>query len=117
MTNRTYPTPPGIPPGSRIAGQEFQADGRPTLAKGHMMLSGKVMWDNAYAPIPFDPDTMIHVARPEPAWRQASREQAESTRVVFSEPMPLSLLERAKYWAAIAEGTLEEWEKQKKNCL
>jgi len=54
MTNKTYPTPPG----SRIAGLELLADGRPVLAKGHMMLSGKVMWDNAYAPIPFDPATM-----------------------------------------------------------
>lgn len=81
MTNRTYPTPPGIPAGSRVAGIEIMADGRPQLVEGHMLTSGKVMWDRAIYSVPFNPDTMVKAEKPEPAWRQASRERAESTRL------------------------------------
>lgn len=88
MTNRTYPTPPGIPAGSRIAGIDIMAAGNARLVKGYMLESGDVMWDHAFDTVPFDPDTMAPAHRPEPAWRQASRERAESSRVLACVPDP-----------------------------
>ena len=68
-----------------------------------MLTSGKVMWDRAIYSVPFNPDTMVKAEKPEPAWRQASRERAESSRVLACAPDPSLFAQVAAFTRARTE--------------